>query len=148
MNAFSPGGMTPDPETLPPKSRADEHVRLTMDFDDDGAAFSEPAAALGPSAAADLQPGRGKRGQPKPEGNAAMPPQLAGIEVRLSVEVGGQRLPLRDLMQVEPGQLFPLDRMTAEPVSVLVNGKPFARGEIVAVGERFGVRLTEICGEG
>ncbi|WP_199555006.1 FliM/FliN family flagellar motor switch protein [Sandaracinobacteroides hominis] len=148
MNAISPGGLTPDPETLSPKARAgDDHVRLTMDFDDDPATFTEPAAALGPSAAADAQTGRAKRNQPKPEAGTAMPPQLAGIEVRLSVEVGGLRLPLRELMQVEPGQLFPLDRMTAEPVSVLVNGKPFARGEIVAVGERFGVRLTEICGE-
>ena len=45
---------------------------------------------------------------------------------------------------VEPGQLFALDRMTHEPVTILVNGKPFANGEVVAMGERFGVRLLNI----
>jgi flagellar motor switch protein FliN/FliY len=74
----------------------------------------------------------------------AMPAQLAGIEVTLSVEVGTHRLPLRDLMAVDPGQIFPLDRMTSEPVSILVNGRPFARGEVVAIGDRFGVRLLDI----
>jgi len=60
------------------------------------------------------------------------------------VEVGGLNIALKDLMSVEPGQLLALDRMTSEPVSVLVNGKPFARGEIVAIGDRYGVRLLEI----
>ena len=75
-------------------------------------------------------------------------PLLAGIEVTLSVEIGSHRLPLRDLMTVDPGQIFALDRMTNEPVSVLVNNKPFARGEIVAIGDRFGVRIVELCAPG
>ncbi|MGL6044528.1 MAG: FliM/FliN family flagellar motor switch protein [Sandaracinobacteroides sp.] len=85
--------------------------------------------------------------QPGRQG-AQMPASLAGIEVMLSVEVGNLKLPLKDLLSVEPGRLFALDRMTSEPVTVLVNGKPFARGEIVAIGERFGVRLLEIVPAG
>jgi len=73
-----------------------------------------------------------------------VPPQLAGIEVTLTVEIGSHRLPLKDLLSIDPGQLFALDRMTSEPVSILVNGKPFAQGEIVAIGDRFGVRLLDI----
>lgn len=73
-----------------------------------------------------------------------MPPQLAGIEVTLTVEIGSHRLPLKDLLSIDPGQLFALDRMTTEPVSILVNGKSFARGEIVAIGDRFGVRILDI----
>ena len=80
------------------------------------------------------------------EGRSLLPPLLAGIEVTLSVEIGSHRLPLGDLMAVDPGQIFALDRLTSEPVSVLVNGKPFARGEIVTMGDRFGVQLLEIEG--
>lgn len=74
----------------------------------------------------------------------SVPPQLAGIEVTLTVEIGSHRLPLKDLLSIDPGQLFALDRMTSDPVSILVNGKPFAQGEIVAIGDRFGVRLLDI----
>ena len=75
-------------------------------------------------------------------------PLLAGIEVTLSVEIGSHRLPLRELMTLDPGQIFALDRMTNEPVNVLVNNKPFARGEIVAMGDRFGVRIVELAAQG
>jgi flagellar motor switch protein FliN/FliY len=78
---------------------------------------------------------------------AGMPAMLAGIEVMLSVEIGSHRLPLKELMAVDPGQLFPLDRMTSEPVSILVNGRPFARGEVVAIGDRFGVRLLDMVSQ-
>ncbi len=133
MNAQTPGGL-----------RATERpadIHLSMDYEN-SAEFVEQSAQ-GKSASGEA----GQRGKKQKTGAAAVPPQLAAIEVRLSVEVGGLRLSLRELMDVEPGQLFPLDRMTAEPVNVLVNGKPFARGEIVAVGERFGVRLIDIEGD-
>ncbi len=116
-----------------------------------GAATGEPSPA---SAARRRQspPGAEPNGsvstaQPAPQTPAqplAMPPQLAGIEVTLTVEIGSHRLPLKDLLSIDPGQLFALDRMTTEPVSILVNGKPFAHGEIVAIGDRFGVRLLDI----
>ncbi len=77
-----------------------------------------------------------------------IPVPLAKIEVTVSVEVGRTRLSLADLVSVEPGELVALDRMTNAPVDVLVNGKPFARGEIVAIGDRFGVRLTELLDTG
>ena len=88
-------------------------------------------------------------GNPRSSGaRPLLSPLLAGIEVTLSVEIGSHRLPLRDLMALDPGQIFALDRMTAEPVSVLVNGRPFARGEVVAMGDRFGVRIVELLGGG
>ena len=73
-----------------------------------------------------------------------MPSQLTGIEVTLSVQIGTHQLSLRDLLTVEPGLLVPLDRMTSEPVDILVNGRLFARGEVVAIGDRFGVRLLSL----
>ncbi len=104
-----------------------------------GAGASGPNAGAAPDAS-----GLGTSARRKTMG--AMPAQLAGIEVTLSVEIGSHRLPLKDLLSVDPGQLFPLDRMTSEPVAILVNGRPFARGEVVAIGDRFGVRLLDILG--
>lgn len=80
-------------------------------------------------------------------GDPMVPAHLARLEVRVTVEVGSARLTLRDLMTSEPGRLLALDRGVVEPVDLLVNGQLFARGEIVALGDRFGVRLTEVVGE-
>lgn len=77
-----------------------------------------------------------------------IPVPLAKIEVTVAVEVGRTRLTLADLVSIEPGELVALDRMADAPVDVLVNGKPFAKGEIVAIGDRFGVRLTELVDSG
>ncbi|MFQ3596586.1 MAG: flagellar motor switch protein FliN, partial [Sphingomonadaceae bacterium] len=77
-----------------------------------------------------------------------IPTPLARIEVTVAVEVGRTRMPLAELVSVEPGALVSLDRMADSPVDILVNGKPFARGEIVAIGEQFGVRITDLCDPG
>lgn len=139
MNAIPPKGqMAPKAakgaKAPPPGESADEHVRLTMDFASD---LATDAGLPEADAAEEAIP----RAAPQPP----VPAGLAALELTLTVEVGQLRIPLKDLMAVEPGQLLALDRMTAEPVAVLVNGKLFARGEIVAVGERFGVRLTDIA---
>mgnify|MGYP001081367708 CR=1 FL=1 len=101
----------------------------------------------GPTQNGSAQNGSAQNGPARHRAGAAasvVPPQLAATEVLLSVEVGSHLLPLRDLLDVEAGQLFTLDRMTNEPVTVLVNGRPFATGEIVAIGDHFGVRLLDI----
>lgn len=74
-------------------------------------------------------------------------PTLARIEVTVTVEVGRTRMTLSEIASVSPGELVALDRMTDEPVDVLVNGRLFARGEIVALGTSFGVRLVELAGD-
>lgn len=92
---------------------------------------------------------QGSQADPRAQSRAiahfGMPAQLTGIEVTLTVQIGSHQLPLRDLLSVEPGLLVPLDRMTTEPVDILVNGRLFARGEVVAIGDRFGVRLLALA---
>lgn len=73
-----------------------------------------------------------------------VPRRLSAITVTLSVELGRQQVALGDLMASAPGQFFTLDRLTSEPVEILVNGQPFARGDVVVLGDQFGVRLTEL----
>lgn len=66
------------------------------------------------------------------------------IPVTLSLEIGQTRISIRELLQLGQGSVVELQRMADEPLDVLVNGTLVARGEAVVVGERFGIRLTEV----
>ncbi len=69
---------------------------------------------------------------------------LAGVPVRLSVEVGATMLPLAELAALEPGSVIALDRQVHEPLDICANGTRIARGEIVAVDGRYAIRITEL----
>ncbi|WP_353199620.1 FliM/FliN family flagellar motor switch protein [Sandarakinorhabdus sp.] len=69
---------------------------------------------------------------------------FGAISVRLAIEVGGIRLKLADVLGMAPGQVHVLDRRVDQPVDVLISDRLVARGEIVSVGDKFGVRLTEV----
>ena len=68
---------------------------------------------------------------------------LENIGVRLSVEVGRTELTIRDLLRLSEGSVIELDRLAGDPLDVLVNGTPIAKGEVVMVGERFGIRFGQ-----
>lgn len=69
---------------------------------------------------------------------------LESIEVKLTVEVGRTELTIRDLLRLSEGSVVELDRLAGDPLDVLVNGTAIAKGEVVVVGERFGIRVAEI----
>ena len=69
---------------------------------------------------------------------------LENIDVELTVEVGRTEITIRDLLRLNEGAVIELDRLAGDPLDILVNGTMIAKGEIVMVGERFGVRFTEI----
>jgi flagellar motor switch protein FliN/FliY len=66
------------------------------------------------------------------------------VMVTLSLEVGRVQMSVRDLLQLAPGAIVELNRMANEPLDVLVNGMRIARGELVVVDEKFGIRLTDV----
>jgi flagellar motor switch protein FliN/FliY len=72
---------------------------------------------------------------------------LADIPVEVSVELGRLRMPLRDLLALEPGAVLELDRAADAPVDVLINGRLVARGEVVVIDGEFGVRVTDVVDE-
>ncbi|MFA6108261.1 MAG: FliM/FliN family flagellar motor switch protein [Candidatus Latescibacterota bacterium] len=75
--------------------------------------------------------------------------RLQDMEVEVSIEIGRRKLTLDQALVLGEQSVLELDKGVAEPVLVRLNGKPFARGEVVTVAENFGVRLTEILhGEG
>ncbi|GAC1500830.1 MAG: hypothetical protein NVS1B14_04970 [Vulcanimicrobiaceae bacterium] len=69
---------------------------------------------------------------------------LLQVSLELRAELGRCRLSIRDLLALGPGAVVELDRSADEPVDLLANGRLVARGEIVAVEDRFGVKLTEL----
>ena len=69
---------------------------------------------------------------------------LENIEVKLTVEVGGTKITIRDLLKLNEGSIVELERLAGEHLDILVNGTLLAKGEIVLVGERLGIRFTEI----
>ncbi len=69
---------------------------------------------------------------------------LENIDVQLTVEVGKAEIKIRDLLRLNEGSVVELDRLAGEPLDILANGTMIAKGEVVMVGERFGIRFTEI----
>ena len=69
---------------------------------------------------------------------------LENIGVILTVEVGRAELTIRDLLRLNEGSVIELDRLAGDPLDVLVNGTLIAKGEVVMVGERFGIRFGQI----
>jgi flagellar motor switch protein FliN/FliY len=69
---------------------------------------------------------------------------LFDVPLKVVVELGRARMTLKQVMDLTIGSLIELDKLTGEPVDVLVNGKLIARGEVVVIDENFGVRITEI----
>jgi flagellar motor switch protein FliN/FliY len=66
------------------------------------------------------------------------------LDVEVAIELGRRRLTLDEALALGEQSLLPLDRVVGEPVDLCLNGRVFARGEVVTVGEYFAVRLTEV----
>jgi flagellar motor switch protein FliN len=69
---------------------------------------------------------------------------LLDIPLEVTVEMGRASVPLGSLLQLAAGSVVELSKLAGEPLDVLVNGKPIARGEAVMVNDKFGVRLTDV----
>jgi len=71
---------------------------------------------------------------------------LLDVVVPVSVELGRTSLTVKDILSTCQGSVIELNRAAGEPVDIMVGGKPLARGEVVVVKDRFGVRITELIG--
>ncbi len=69
---------------------------------------------------------------------------LYDVPLQVSVEVGRSRILLRDLLKMGEGYVIELDKLAGDPLDLYVNSRLIARGEAVMVGERFGIRLTDV----
>ena len=81
-------------------------------------------------------------------GGAAPAPKnidfILDIPMQVTVQVGSTKMVIRDLLQLGQGSVIELEKLAGEPMEVLVNNKLVARGEVVVVNEKFGIRLTDV----
>jgi flagellar motor switch protein FliN/FliY len=69
---------------------------------------------------------------------------LYDIPLQISVEVGRSKILLRDLLKMTEGYVIELDKLAGEPLDLYVNSRLIAKGEAVMVGDKFGIRLTDV----
>jgi flagellar motor switch protein FliN/FliY len=69
---------------------------------------------------------------------------ILDVPLKLTVELGRSRMAVREILQLAQGSVVELTKFAGEPLEVLVNDKLIARGEVVVVNEKFGIRLTDI----
>jgi flagellar motor switch protein FliN/FliY len=70
---------------------------------------------------------------------------LQDVDIKLTVEVGSTTLKLRELLSLGESSVVELDRQAADLLDVLVNGTLIGRGEVITVGDRFGIRIVELA---
>lgn len=69
---------------------------------------------------------------------------ILDIPLKVTVELGRAKMAIREILQLAQGSVVELSKFAGEPLEVLVNDKLIARGEVVVVNEKFGIRLTDI----
>lgn len=69
---------------------------------------------------------------------------LYDVPLQISVELGRSKILLRDLLKMGEGYVIELDKLAGEPLDLYVNSRLIARGEAVMVGDKFGIRLTDV----
>jgi flagellar motor switch protein FliN/FliY len=115
---------------------ADEEIITTQ-------AADEPKAAgegKGEAKAAQFSQVQDKGKSPVPKGIDF----ILDIPLQITVELGRAQMLINDLLQLGQGSVIELSKLAGEPMEVFVNQKLIARGEVVVVNEKFGVRLTDI----
>ncbi len=73
---------------------------------------------------------------------------LLDTRVEVAARLGAVRMPVRDLLELGPGSVVRLDTAAGEPIDLLLNGLCFAKGDLVAVGDRLAVRIREVLKTG
>lgn len=85
--------------------------------------------------------------QHQPEGEVDLG-RISGIPMELSVEIGRTQMTVGETLSLRAGSIVMLDRFAGEPVDLLVNGTPIARGEVVVIDDKFGLRISQVTQDG
>ena len=118
-----------------------------MNLGEIGAALAssggDPAGAPG---SGDFTPaqGGGAPGAKAPQNPVQSLDFILDIPLKVTVELGRSKMAIKDVLQLAQGSVVELSKFAGEPLEVLVNDKLIARGEVVVVNEKFGIRLTDI----
>lgn len=124
---------------------------------------NQPLPSTSPGSQSGVPSGSGGQTAPPPVAAAAFPTlavgpdpgippasigMLANVDLEVTVNLGQTQRSIREILALGPGSVVQLDRLAGEAVDVMVNGRLMARGEVVVIGENFGVRITELLEPG
>jgi flagellar motor switch protein FliN/FliY len=73
---------------------------------------------------------------------------LKEVEVEVTLEIGRRRLRIAEILKLSAGHMLELSKAAGEPLDIFVNGRLLGRGEAIVMGDRYGVRITEIVSGG
>lgn len=112
-----------------------------------GAAMEGSQAVTPPPAPGEggPQPAQGRQGNSAPTRGLEV---LGDIELQVGVELGRANLTIAEVLGLGAGSVVTLDKLLGDPVDLVVNERVIARGEVVVVDDKFGLRVTEIVGDG
>jgi len=113
-----------------------------MDMGDIGAALAAAGAPASNDGAGASHDGHGAKHQGSPPVQSL--DFILDIPLKVTVELGRSKMAIREILQLAQGSVIELSKFAGEPLEVLVNDKLIARGEVVVVNEKFGIRLTDI----
>ncbi|MFC1596248.1 flagellar motor switch protein FliN [Candidatus Margulisiibacteriota bacterium] len=82
---------------------------------------------------------------PSLKGESFSNAMFAQIPIKITVELGQTKLSLQEVLELNEGSIIELDRLAGEPLDLVVNGQLIARGEVVAIDDNYGLRITEVC---
>jgi flagellar motor switch protein FliN len=72
---------------------------------------------------------------------------LLHIPMKVIVELGRTTMKIKDILEMGPGSIIELDKLSGEPVDILLNDRLIAKGEVVVIDENFGIRITDVAVE-
>ena len=138
-------------DSKPQSGMDDESWMDEMGWGDDTAATLEPEPALTASAmpvpvgvAATSAPAFAPLPGSGQAGDTSQIDLLLDISLQVTVELGRARMKIQEILGLRNGSVIELDRLAGEPADILVNGTLIAKGEVVVVDEKFGVRVIEV----
>ena len=126
-------GANPPFEDRPPPAVLDEDMEKMEDIDGDSAPEVRPARFEDFGSA---------------DGEGSHSPQqidaLMDLELPVIIELGRTSMFIRDILELSPGSIVELNKLSGEPVDLFINDKKFAQGEVVVIDENFGIRITDL----
>lgn len=114
------------------------------DFDWEKSPEEEPASPVAEASQQGAVPEPVPAVPQEKKGNPSSMELLLDIPLEITAELGRTRMIINDLLQLGQGSVIELNKLAGEPLEILVNQKLIARGEVVVVNEKFGIRLTDI----
>ncbi len=130
------GGSAPEKEAVDQDKLADDWAKALEEGQEieDGQILEKPAR----KATFD------ELGESRPSGHSKDLDFILDIPLEITVEMGRTKMLINDLLQIGQGSVIELNRLAGEPLDILVNNRLIARGEVVVVSEKFGIRITDI----